>query len=120
MTSKFEEQKDMAVKNIAVAKEALREITENIQVLSSGREETAQEIKGTLEEAHKHIANETKANDKCPECNALYRIISYLEEDKASKNKWIINLFRTLIIQFIIMGLIISVDTLVIVMLLKK
>lgn len=83
-------------------------------------EETAQEIKGTLEVAQQHIENETKTNEKCPECNALYRIISYLEEDKASKNRWIINLFRTLIIQFIIMGLIISVDTIVIVMLLKK
>ncbi|MBQ1948232.1 MAG: AAA family ATPase, partial [Clostridia bacterium] len=47
----LQKQKDMAVKNIAVAKEALREITENIQVLSSGREETAQEIERLLSTA---------------------------------------------------------------------
>ena len=79
---------------------------ENSEIMS---EKPAEEIKSTLEKAHQFI-NDTPKQRECSACGVLREMIASLNEEKETKNKWIINSFRICLILLIILFSMIVID----------
>lgn len=77
-------------------------------------EDTAHDIIETLAVVQDHLIHEPNAPKTCPECAALNRIISYLEESIAEKNKVNSNMFKVIIFMLIVNVVLIVSDALLI------
>lgn len=94
--------------------EKIENTIDEIENSSAIPEDTANDIKETLEVAQHHIENEPKNNKLCPECASLYKIIDYLENSNATKSKVIFNLFKISVIQLVILVVLIVSDAVLI------
>ena len=104
---------------------AKNEITEKIESVIDELEnsqtipgEPAEEIKLTLEEAYKFIMQSHK-KEECPTCEALYKMIAVMNEDKEAKNKWIMNSFKICLILLLILFSMIIIDGILIMSVIK-
>lgn len=100
-----------------VKKEELSEKIENVideieksQIIP---DEPAEEIKTTLEEVQQFI-NDTPKTHECSACGVLREMIANLNEEKDTKNKWIMNSFRICLILLVILFSMIVIDGLLI------
>lgn len=97
----------------AIKKEEINERIENvIDELENSHfipEEPAEEIKNTLAEAQQFI-NDTQKNHECSACGVLREMIANLNDEKDTKNKWIVNSFKICIILLIILFSMIVID----------
>lgn len=79
------------LKNEIVEKiETVIDVIENSEELP---EQPTEEIKTALVEVQDYIANESTEHTKCVGCDTLREMIMELKKDKASKDKWLTNLF---------------------------
>ena len=97
-----------------IKKEAITEKIENaideIENSSVIPEAPAEELKNTLEEVHQFINDTSSATKECSACGVLREMIATLNEDKETKNKWIISSFRICLILLIILFSMIVID----------
>lgn len=77
-------------------------------------EDTAHDIIETLEVVQEHIIHEPNTPKTCPECAALNRIISYLEDSITAKSKVNANMFKIIIFMLIVNIVLIVSDALLI------
>ena len=97
-----------------IKKEAITEKIENaideIENSSVIPEAPAEEIKNTLEEVQQFINDTPITTKECSACGVLREMIATLNEDKETKNKWIISSFRICLILLIILFSMILID----------
>lgn len=89
--------------------EMIENVIDEIDNSSVIPEKPAEEIKTVLEEAQQFI-NDTPKQKECSSCGVLREMIANLNEDKETKNKWIINSFRICLILLIIVFSMIVID----------
>ena len=77
-------------------------------------EDTAHDIIKTLGVVQDHIIHEPSTPKTCPDCASLNRIISYLEDSIAEKNKVNSNMFKVIIFMLIVNIVLIVSDALLI------
>lgn len=96
-----------------IKKEEITEKIENVidEIENSDviPEEPAEEIKDALVEV-KQFINDTPKKKECSACGVLREMIAVLNEEKETKNKWIINSFKICIILLIILFSMIVID----------
>lgn len=96
-----------------VKKEEITEKIENVidEIENSDviPEKPAEEIKSALVEAQQFI-NDTSKNHDCPACSVLREMVANLNDEKDTKNKWIMNSFKICIILLIILFSMIVID----------
>ena len=89
--------------------EKIENVIEEIEKSEMIPAEPAEEIKSVLEEAQQLI-NETPQNHECSACGVLREMIVNLNEEKETKNKWIMNSFKICFILLIILFSMIVID----------
>lgn len=96
-----------------VKKEEITEKIENaideIENSQTIPEEPAEELKTVLEEAH-HFINGTSKKHECSACGVLREMIAVLNEEKETKNRWIMNSFKICLILLVILFSMIVID----------
>jgi transcriptional regulator with XRE-family HTH domain len=97
-----------------IKKEEIAEKIENvIEELENSQaipEEPAEEIKNTLEEVQQFINDTSSTAKECPACAVLREMVANLNEEKDTKNKWIMNSFKICIILLLILFSMIVID----------
>ena len=73
-------------------------------------EAPAEEIKNTLEEVQQFINDTSPTTKECSACGVLREMIASLNEDKETKNKWIMNSFKICLNLLIILFSMIVID----------
>ena len=89
--------------------EKIANVIEELENSQTIPEEPAEEIKNTLEEVHQFI-NDTPTTKECSACGVLREMIASLNEEKDTKNKWIMNSFKICIILLLILFSMIVID----------
>ena len=88
--------------------EMIENVIDEIDNSSVIPEKPAEDIKIVLEEAQQFINDTQKPKESA--CSVLREMIASLNEDKETKNKWIINSFRICLILLIILFSMIVID----------
>lgn len=89
--------------------EKIENVIEEIENSDMIPDEPAEEIKSTLEEVQQFI-NDTPKTHECSACGVLREMIANLNEEKETKNKWIMNSFKICLILLIILFSMIVID----------
>lgn len=85
-----------AIEKAELKSEMVEKIETVIDVIENAEElpqQPTEEIKTALAEVHEYIASEPSEHTKCVGCDTLREMIMELKKDKASKDKWLTNLF---------------------------
>ena len=101
-----------------IKKEEISEKIENVigEIENSSviPEAPAEEIKNTLEEVQQFINDTSPTTKECSACGVLREMIASLNEDKETKNKWIMNSFKICFILLVVLFTMIVIDGLLI------
>lgn len=89
--------------------EKIEGVIETIESSPEIPHKPTEEIKSVLEEAQQFIT-ETPHNHECSACGVLREMIANLNEEKETKNKWIMNSFKICLILLIILFSMIVID----------
>lgn len=89
--------------------EKIESVIEEIENSDMIPDKPAEEIKNTLEEVQQFINDTPKAHE-CSACGVLREMIANLNEEKETKNKWIMNSFKICLILLIILFSMIVID----------
>ena len=96
------------IKNDMVEK--IENVIDKIENSDELPHQPSQEIKEALTEVQEFITSSPVEQTKCINCTTLREIIDDLKEDKTTKNRWIINTFRTSFVLLIIVLLMIVIN----------
>lgn len=89
--------------------EKIESVIDELENSETIPEEPAEEIKNTLEEVQQFM-NETSMEKECSACGVLREMIAGLNEEKETKNKWIMNSFKICLILLVILFSMIVID----------
>ena len=95
--------------------EKIENVIDTIESSDELSHKPSQEIKEALTEVQEFITNKPIEQTKCINCATLREVIADLKEDKATKNKWIVNTFRTSFVLLMILLLTLLINVILVI-----